>query len=142
MLLVRRAAITVLEQKTSEDFAGSHNGSGNSWLLITAGLSFVILCQLLGALLALLLRPMISAVSIGTLLMVSAVRGRASKPKTPRSLPDHVETSKLERGPPFWRGLRGKVAGSRTQKKVKTESLHRQCGSPFINRLVCCGKTL
>jgi hypothetical protein len=55
-------------------------GSGHSRLLITAGLSFVISCQRLGAL-PVLLRPMISAVSIGTLLMVSAVRIRASKPK-------------------------------------------------------------
>jgi hypothetical protein len=56
-------------------------GIGHSWLFITAGLSFVISFQLLGGLLALLLRPMIRTVSIGALLMVSAVWNRASKPK-------------------------------------------------------------
>jgi ABC-2 type transport system permease protein len=41
---------------------------GHSWLLIAAGLLFILSCQLLGALLALLLRPMLSAVSFGTLM--------------------------------------------------------------------------
>jgi ABC-2 type transport system permease protein len=45
---------------------------GHSWLLIIAGLLFVLSCQLLGALLALLLKPMASAVSIGTLLTAPA----------------------------------------------------------------------
>jgi ABC-2 type transport system permease protein len=45
---------------------------GNPWLLIAAGLLFVLSCQLLGALLALLLRPMLSAVSIGTLVTAPA----------------------------------------------------------------------
>ena len=41
---------------------------GHSWLLIAAGLLFILSCQLLGALLALLLRPMLGAVSFGTLM--------------------------------------------------------------------------
>lgn len=41
---------------------------GHPWLLIAAGLLFILSCQLLGALLALLLRPMLSAVSFGTLM--------------------------------------------------------------------------
>jgi ABC-2 type transport system permease protein len=45
---------------------------GHSWLLIIAGLLFVLSCQLLGALLALLLKPTASAVSIGTLLTAPA----------------------------------------------------------------------
>jgi len=45
---------------------------GNSWLLITAGLLFILSCQFLGALLALLLKPIASAVSIGTLLTAPA----------------------------------------------------------------------
>jgi ABC-2 type transport system permease protein len=45
---------------------------GRPWLLIIAGLLFILSCQLLGALLALLLRPVASAVSIGTLLMAPA----------------------------------------------------------------------
>jgi ABC-2 type transport system permease protein len=45
---------------------------GNTWLLIIAGLLFVLSCQLLGALLALLLRPTVSAVSIGTLVTAPA----------------------------------------------------------------------
>jgi ABC-2 type transport system permease protein len=45
---------------------------GHPWLLIIAGLLFVLSCQLLGALLALLLKPMASAVSIGTLLTAPA----------------------------------------------------------------------
>ena len=45
---------------------------GRSWLLILAGLLFVLSCQFLGALLALVLRPMASAVSIATLLTAPA----------------------------------------------------------------------
>jgi ABC-2 type transport system permease protein len=45
---------------------------GHPWMLITAGLLFVLSCQLLGALLALLLKPIASAVSIGTLLTAPA----------------------------------------------------------------------
>jgi ABC-2 type transport system permease protein len=45
---------------------------GRPRLLIIAGLLFVLSCQLLGALLALLLRPVASAVSIGTLLTAPA----------------------------------------------------------------------
>lgn len=45
---------------------------GHSWLLIIAGLLFVLSCQLLGALLALVLKPMMTAVSIGTLLTAPA----------------------------------------------------------------------
>jgi ABC-2 type transport system permease protein len=45
---------------------------GRSGLLIVAGLLFVLSCQLLGTLLALLLRPTASAVSIGTLLTAPA----------------------------------------------------------------------
>lgn len=45
---------------------------GQSWLLIFAGLLFILSCQFLGILLALLLRPMASAVSIGTLLTAPA----------------------------------------------------------------------
>jgi ABC-2 type transport system permease protein len=41
---------------------------GRSWLLDIAALLFILSCQLLGALLALLLRPMASAISIATLL--------------------------------------------------------------------------
>lgn len=45
---------------------------GHPWLLIIAGVLFILSCQLLGALLALLLKPMASAVSIGTLLTAPA----------------------------------------------------------------------
>jgi ABC-2 type transport system permease protein len=45
---------------------------GHPWLLIIAGLLFVLSCQLLGTLLALVLRPMASAVSIATLLTAPA----------------------------------------------------------------------
>ena len=45
---------------------------GRSWLLIFAGLLFVLSCQFLGALLALVLKPIASAVSIGTLLTAPA----------------------------------------------------------------------
>jgi ABC-2 type transport system permease protein len=45
---------------------------GHSLLLISAGLLFVLSCQLLGALLALVLRPTVSAVSIGTLVTAPA----------------------------------------------------------------------
>ena len=45
---------------------------GRSWLLIIAGLLFVLSCQFLGALLALVLKPIASAVSIGTLLTAPA----------------------------------------------------------------------
>ncbi|MET0674265.1 MAG: ABC transporter permease [Bradyrhizobium sp.] len=41
---------------------------GRAWLLDIAGTLFILSCQLLGALLALLLRPTVSAVSIATLL--------------------------------------------------------------------------
>lgn len=41
---------------------------GRSWLLVIAGFLFILSCQLLGALLAVLLRPTASAVSIATLL--------------------------------------------------------------------------
>jgi ABC-2 type transport system permease protein len=41
---------------------------GRGWLLLLAGTLFILACQFLGALLALVLRPMASAVSIGTLL--------------------------------------------------------------------------
>ncbi len=41
---------------------------GRGWLLDIAGFLFILSCQLLGALLALLLKPTASAVSIGTLL--------------------------------------------------------------------------
>ena len=45
---------------------------GHSLLLIVAGLLFILACQFLGALLALLLKPTVSAVSIGTLLTAPA----------------------------------------------------------------------
>jgi ABC-2 type transport system permease protein len=45
---------------------------GHSWLLIIAGLLYILSCQLIGALLALLLKPIASAVSIGTLLTAPA----------------------------------------------------------------------
>jgi ABC-2 type transport system permease protein len=45
---------------------------GHPWLLIIAALLFVLSCQLLGALLALVVKPMISAVSIATLLTAPA----------------------------------------------------------------------
>jgi ABC-2 type transport system permease protein len=45
---------------------------GHAWLLILAGLLFVLSCQLLGSLLAITLKPMASAVSIGTLLTAPA----------------------------------------------------------------------
>jgi len=45
---------------------------GHPWLLIIAGVLFILSCQLLGALLALLLKPTISAVSIGTLVTAPA----------------------------------------------------------------------
>jgi ABC-2 type transport system permease protein len=41
---------------------------GRGWLLDIAGLLFVLSCQFLGVLLALILKPMASAISIGTLL--------------------------------------------------------------------------
>src|SRR6267154_1316327 len=45
---------------------------GHPWLLIIAGLLFVLSCQLLGSMLALLLKPTLSAVSISTLLTAPA----------------------------------------------------------------------
>lgn len=45
---------------------------GQAWLLLLAGTLFILACQFLGALLALLLRPMASAISIGTLLTAPA----------------------------------------------------------------------
>lgn len=42
--------------------------NGSRWLLLSAGVLFILACQMLGALLALLLRPTPSAVSIATLL--------------------------------------------------------------------------
>lgn len=45
---------------------------GSPALLVTAGLLFILACQLLGALLALLLRPVASAISIATLLTAPA----------------------------------------------------------------------
>ena len=45
---------------------------GRSWLLIIAGLLFILSCQLLGGLLALVLKPTVSAVSIGTLVTAPA----------------------------------------------------------------------
>ena len=45
---------------------------GHAGVLISAGLLFVLSCQLLGALLAITLKPMASAVSIGTLLTAPA----------------------------------------------------------------------
>jgi ABC-2 type transport system permease protein len=45
---------------------------GHSWLLIIAGLLFVLSCQLLGSMLALLLKPTLSAVSISTLMTAPA----------------------------------------------------------------------
>jgi ABC-2 type transport system permease protein len=45
---------------------------GHSWLLIIAGLLFILSCQFLGALLALVLKPIATAVSIGTLLTAPA----------------------------------------------------------------------
>jgi ABC-2 type transport system permease protein len=45
---------------------------GHPWLLMIAGLLFVLSCQLLGALLALLLKPTLSAVSISTLVTAPA----------------------------------------------------------------------
>src|SRR6202047_463580 len=45
---------------------------GHPWLLIIAGLLFVLSCQLLGALLALLLKPTLTAVSISTLVTAPA----------------------------------------------------------------------
>jgi ABC-2 type transport system permease protein len=41
---------------------------GASWALLMAGILFILSCQLLGTLLALLLKPMATAVSIGTLM--------------------------------------------------------------------------
>ena len=41
---------------------------GHSAVLVLAGILFILACQLLGALLALVLRPMVSAISIATLL--------------------------------------------------------------------------
>jgi ABC-2 type transport system permease protein len=41
---------------------------GRGWLLLLAGILFILSCQLIGALLALVLRPMASAISIGTVL--------------------------------------------------------------------------
>jgi ABC-2 type transport system permease protein len=45
---------------------------GNRYLLILAGIVFILADQFIGVLLALLLRPMASAISIGTLLMAPA----------------------------------------------------------------------
>jgi len=45
---------------------------GQGWLLLLAGILFILACQCLGLLLALLLRPVASAVSIGTLLTAPA----------------------------------------------------------------------
>src|SRR6266436_3193444 len=45
---------------------------GHPWLLIIAGVLFILSCQLLGALLAVLLKPTISAVSIATLVTAPA----------------------------------------------------------------------
>lgn len=45
---------------------------GSGGLLLLAGVLFILACQLFGALLALALRPMATAVSIGTLLMAPA----------------------------------------------------------------------
>jgi ABC-2 type transport system permease protein len=45
---------------------------GQNWLLLIAGILFILACQFLGVLLALFLRPMGSAVSIGTLLTAPA----------------------------------------------------------------------
>src|SRR5260370_40695765 len=45
---------------------------GQGWLLLVAGVLFILACQFLGLLLALLLRPVASAVSIGTLLTAPA----------------------------------------------------------------------
>lgn len=45
---------------------------GNRYLLILAGILFIIADQFIGVLLALMLRPMASAISIGTLLMAPA----------------------------------------------------------------------
>jgi ABC-2 type transport system permease protein len=45
---------------------------GQGWLLLVAGILFILACQFLGLLLALLLRPVASAVSIGTLLTAPA----------------------------------------------------------------------
>jgi len=45
---------------------------GQSWLLIIAGLLFILSCQLLGGLLALVLKSTVSAVSIGTLVTAPA----------------------------------------------------------------------
>jgi ABC-2 type transport system permease protein len=45
---------------------------GRSWLLIIAGLLFILSCQLLGGLLALVLKSTVSAVSIGTLVTAPA----------------------------------------------------------------------
>src|SRR5882762_11911187 len=44
----------------------------HSWLLIIAGLLYVLSCQLLGSMLALLLKPTLSAVSIATLVTAPA----------------------------------------------------------------------
>jgi ABC-2 type transport system permease protein len=45
---------------------------GHAWLLILAGILFVLACQLLGTVLALVLRPMAQAISIGTILTAPA----------------------------------------------------------------------
>ncbi len=45
---------------------------GNRYLLILAGILFILADQFIGVLLALMLRPMASAISIGTLLMAPA----------------------------------------------------------------------
>ncbi len=45
---------------------------GQGWLVLVAGVLFILACQLMGAVLALILRPMASAISIGTLLMAPA----------------------------------------------------------------------
>lgn len=45
---------------------------GESWLLLLAGILFILACQLFGTLLALVLRPMGTAISVGTLLTAPA----------------------------------------------------------------------
>lgn len=45
---------------------------GENWLLLLAGILFILACQLIGALLALFLKPVGSAISIGTLLTAPA----------------------------------------------------------------------
>lgn len=45
---------------------------GSPWLLLTAGTLFILACQLIGVLLALVLKPMASAISIGTIITAPA----------------------------------------------------------------------